>query len=63
MFYYFKLKIKKLNKGYIWLNKIDKFNKIFKDKSELNNFKKYIINISHIEYHSFIKSLCDANIK
>ena len=58
----YKPKIKKMNKGCIFLNKIDKYNNEFKNNQNFENFHKYIIHMSKIEYSSFIKMLSELNI-
>ena len=58
----YKPRVKKINKGCVFLNKIDNYNKKFKKGQSFDNFAKYITHMSNIEYSSFIKILVDLLI-
>ena len=58
----YKLEVKKINKGCIFLNKINKYNNELKNNQNFANFSKYITLMSKIEFSSFIIKLVDLNI-
>lgn len=58
----YKPKIKKANKGCIFLNKIDNYNNKFKKGQNFDKLKKHILYMSCIEYSSFIKVLINLYI-
>ena len=45
----YKPKVRKINRGCAFFNKLDNYNKEFKDKQSFDNFAKYITHMSHIE--------------